>query len=585
METQWQFQKGKKTLFDSQRIAAYVAEGYIRDLSTLKNQAYCVDTPEKLLVCENSLKVLKKFKRPGKGSDRTERRAYDKFYETLDHLRGVSPVSACRGPTLRHTPPLNRTLYRAKQLIRQVLGDFSLESWYSECRHSSGSSRGVSFVDTSLEAKWGFPLSATSRVKNLFDDYTRYDGELLDALCALNGKPFTPEMLEIVQGSRACTVPKDNEVDRMIAVEPTLNMFFQQGLMTLMYERLALFGLPVWQLPNTHTFLAFSSSITGLLATIDWSSASDCVSEWLVRELFPRDWWWAMDIVRSPSVEIEGLTLDAVMYASMGNATTFPVETLVFWALAEAVTMEGNTVWRESSDFQCSVFGDDCIVPSRYAADFIEVCTDLGFLVNSEKSFLEGPFRESCGGDYYRGTDVRPFYLKGPVSETRGGIEAMLYIWLNGVTAKYKKYFGTLSYLYDKTAYNRIFEIFVEIGIEPKFVPSFYPDDSGFHCEDLARFCANYSLGAPGISKDRHGSVSFHFLSFRYKGKKRSRCEELRLATWKKFSSITSKRVSECTFLVPPDRKLGGYVTGKGITGHWPVTAAVPRLPNEMLNT
>ncbi len=35
-----------------------------------------------------------------------------------------------------------------------------------------------------------------------------------------------------------------------------------------------------------------------------------------------------------------------------------------------------------------------------------------GFTVNSSKSFTDGPFRESCGHDYYKGIDIRPVYTK-----------------------------------------------------------------------------------------------------------------------------------------------------------------------------
>jgi hypothetical protein len=36
----------------------------------------------------------------------------------------------------------------------------------------------------------------------------------------------------------------------------------------------------------------------------------------------------------------------------------------------------------------------------------------LGFEVNSDKSFVEGVFRESCGRDFFKGHDVRGVYIK-----------------------------------------------------------------------------------------------------------------------------------------------------------------------------
>ena len=36
----------------------------------------------------------------------------------------------------------------------------------------------------------------------------------------------------------------------------------------------------------------------------------------------------------------------------------------------------------------------------------------FGLLVNKKKSFSKGNFRESCGGDYFMGTDVTPVYMR-----------------------------------------------------------------------------------------------------------------------------------------------------------------------------
>jgi hypothetical protein len=36
--------------------------------------------------------------------------------------------------------------------------------------------------------------------------------------------------------------------------------------------------------------------------------------------------------------------------------------------------------------------------------------------VNEKKSFASGPFRESCGGHYYNGYSVKPFYIRKPLN-------------------------------------------------------------------------------------------------------------------------------------------------------------------------
>jgi hypothetical protein len=55
---------------------------------------------------------------------------------------------------------------------------------------------------------------------------------------------------------------------------------------------------------------------------------------------------------------------------------------------------------------QVRIYGDDIIVPVVYVRSVIESLETLGFVVNSNKSFWTGKFRESCGKEYYDGHDV-----------------------------------------------------------------------------------------------------------------------------------------------------------------------------------
>jgi hypothetical protein len=59
-----------------------------------------------------------------------------------------------------------------------------------------------------------------------------------------------------------------------------------------------------------------------------------------------------------------------------------------------------------------AVFGDDIIVDSRVYSRICKMLNVLGFAVNTNKSFNEGLFRESCGHDYYCGQNVRGVYIK-----------------------------------------------------------------------------------------------------------------------------------------------------------------------------
>ena len=57
------------------------------------------------------------------------------------------------------------------------------------------------------------------------------------------------------------------------------------------------------------------------------------------------------------------------------------------------------------------MYGDDIIVPSNASADAVAVLRAFGFTPNARKTFTTGSFRESCGGDYFMGYDVRSVYI------------------------------------------------------------------------------------------------------------------------------------------------------------------------------
>jgi len=84
----------------------------------------------------------------------------------------------------------------------------------------------------------------------------------------------------------------------------------------------------------------------------------------------------------------------------MGNGFTFELETLLFVALSAAVAklIPGRDLF---------VYGDDILIPSAADRDVRAVLEAFGFEVNQEKSFSSGPFRESCGGDFFLGYNVR----------------------------------------------------------------------------------------------------------------------------------------------------------------------------------
>jgi len=211
-----------------------------------------------------------------------------------------------------------------------------------------------------------------------------------------------------VPGNVMFTVPKNANIDRPACKEPDINMLMQKGLGNEISNCLRRIGINLNDQSNNRK-LAHEGSVSNRLATLDLSSASDSVTTELVSTFLPEIWFSALDSVRSHVTIIDGYEHRNHMFSSMGNGFTFELESLLFYVLARA------TAFFTGTRGVISVYGDDIICPSDMSHDLVWVLSWFGFTTNSSKTFHDGPFRESCGGHYYNGLDITPFYLKGDI--------------------------------------------------------------------------------------------------------------------------------------------------------------------------
>jgi len=123
----------------------------------------------------------------------------------------------------------------------------------------------------------------------------------------------------------------------------------------------------------------------------------------------------------------------------MGIGYTFPLQTLVFLSLLKAV--EAILYYRRGRR-TCSVYGDDMIYHRRIHAGVVRHFERIGFVINVEKTFTDRNFRESCGGDYFHGVDVRPFQPRNGTATfvSPKAYEAVLYKSVNGLLARWSEY-------------------------------------------------------------------------------------------------------------------------------------------------
>lgn len=339
--------------------------------------------------------------------------------------RGVSPFLFHRVGPNPHTAfeqTFGAVFHTAKVKIGKVLGSFT---WDKVERHF-GFSGGAS---TRLPRRSGSPfyklqgkpaVTRQAALLSICAIETRKGWKKARGLDLLSYEDW----VDVVGGSHSTTVPKNAKTDRFICKEPCMNMFLQRGFGGFFRARLKTVGIDLDD-QTVNQALCASGSIDGSLSTIDLKAASDSISLRLVQELLPGDWYEALCLVRSERTLLKKKDFPTIAsvfgrngqkfrgssvwfplekVSSMGNGFTFELESLIFWALTSSVVELSG-----SCDTRIGVYGDDIICPTACGPRVIEVLCYAGFQTNADKTFLHGPFRESCGIHCFNGRDVSPF--------------------------------------------------------------------------------------------------------------------------------------------------------------------------------
>jgi hypothetical protein len=238
--------------------------------------------------------------------------------------------------------------------------------------------------------------------------------------------------------TRVITVPKTLKSPRIIAIEPAAMQYAQQSILAALRSALLedsfltrAIGLDD-QIPNQE--MARKGSLSGDLATLDLSEASDRVSNQHVRAML-EDFPHLHEVVqasRSRKADVPGQgVIRLAKFASMGSALCFPFEAMVFLTLSLlGIEEELNTTLnrQDLSDLvgKVRVFGDDIIVPRDCVLSVVDRLSTFGYKVNVGKSFWTGRFRESCGKEYFEGNDVSIVKLRAVLPTRRQDAEGVL---------------------------------------------------------------------------------------------------------------------------------------------------------------
>lgn len=238
------------------------------------------------------------------------------------------------------------------------------------------------------------------------------------------GYTFTCDLTDKhdIDTSQFFAVPKDSSKLRGITIEPAVKAYVQQGFMLSLRKYIRshpyLSRRINFERPDLSARMAQYGSKTGYYSTIDLSDASDSI-RWEAVKAFVYDdstessngLLEALTIARTDNVRLpDGSILWLEKFGGMGNALTFTIECLVFSCIVEqGIRDAGGSV----SKSRYRVYGDDIVVESRYYAAVCLALERHGFKVNNLKSFdnKRTSFKEACGGEFFRGIDVKPIRL------------------------------------------------------------------------------------------------------------------------------------------------------------------------------
>lgn len=370
--------------------------------------------------------LLKKFPFDDPSFDRRGR-AIEKFISAEDQCKRANEILL---PSLRRSsePDTLAVFTYARGFIARVLGqipDWDLVN--EDSRHGPGATLSTigGFVGTYHKfSSWPYDVSkaALPYAKQIIQQDERWLGALEDnyrdimeipRYRILDQKTFWSNVFCVEEANFVTFVPKDVRTERTIAIEPVLNLYLQLGVDGFIRKRLKLFGVNLDHGQEKNQELARVGSIDGDFATIDLASASDTVSIELCRYMLPPYWFGYLMALRSPYGNFEEQSLTYSKISSMGNGFTFALESLIFASIIFGVSKHFLGEFRHQ---HFAVYGDDLIVRVEIANALVYYLRKVGFTVNSDKSFFQGPVRESCGSDWFNGHLIRPVFLDKPIT-------------------------------------------------------------------------------------------------------------------------------------------------------------------------
>lgn len=388
-----------------------------------------------------------------------ERSTNDKFVKTQERICGPLTV----------TPLVYKVLQEARKVVKTILGQYDPEEHMQACRFGKRACKGSSYARSYLDLKLSCNSVTGSRNHiEWMEEYLVTD-HLLRQILVRSDDPLDYPPYESVDCLETTNVPKSFKALRKIMPNTLIGSFYTYGLGKVIENRLRDNSpIDISRQQDRHGRWVRKYSMDRSHVTVDLSAASDSPIYELLARVFPYQWMKVLKYGRISHCTMDGTRMMLRSFMTMGIGFTFPVETLLFYALLKAIANLSGVTGR------ISAYGDDLIYPRRMHAYVKAVFPKLHIQINKDKSFVESHFRESCGHDYYRGVDVRPFQPEGEASELKSlPYQQFLYKLINGLRRRWEpeEIPTTMHYL--------LTTLSVVSGCV-YIVPPSFPDESGF---------------------------------------------------------------------------------------------------------
>lgn len=359
-------------------------------------------------------------------------------------------------------PGLLRVLQKARSLCKEILASVKWEDQPYFSNFGRKAAYGVKAKHAYLDVK-AMTLTGSSEQFSTYNTLVEPDV----ILRKIQGSTTPQSTAEL----KMSLVPKSWKAKRVIRPGTTAGTYVSSGLGGLIALALAKAGLDIRRLQKKHKRLAREGSINRRIATIDLSSASDSLTRELLHWILPRRWFKAVMscVIRHVTLGENRAYVNSICL--MGDGHTFPLQTLIFYCLVKAL---GEL---RGIDGIFSVYGDDIVCPTGLYSSVDAVFPRLHLNINRDKTYAKDFFRESCGGDYFHGYDVRPFQPEGQHRHLgKRDFLSFLYKLWNGFRLRWEsdELPGVFNYLESQMT--------IVNGLIHQ-VPFSFPDTAGCHME------------------------------------------------------------------------------------------------------